>query len=107
MLSVLFNVQTGALRMHFDEEGRDELLNSLKWSVQKLDHELLFPDKDMETELPIPSEWQPRDFVKIECHPNADEPLCVTDGIVITGGARALSALAEQLQVHTCCVSIG
>ena len=39
--------------MHFDEEGRDELLNSLKWSMQKLDHELLFPNKNKKTKLPI------------------------------------------------------
>lgn len=93
--------------MHFDEAGRNELLNGLKWSMQKLDHELLFPDKDVETEQTILPGWQLCDFVKIECHPDVDFPLCIKVGIVIIGGAHALAALAEQLQLSTYCVTIG
>ena len=90
--------------MHFDDEGRDELLLSLKIAIKERDHDFLLPDTPEEGET---VEWQVRDFLNIICLPDAKAPLCVEDGVELKGGAIALAALAEQLQDHTCCVTIG
>lgn len=99
MLYVYYHRGTGKLHLHFDEEGRDELLHSLKLTVRERDHEFLFPDIGAEGEYSLSREWKPCDFVKIECHPVADFPLCVGKGIEITGGSIALTALAERLRM--------
>lgn len=99
MLYVHYHRGTGKLRLHFDEVGRDELLHSLKWAVREHDHEFLFPDIGAACEYSLSREWEPCDFVKIECHLVADSPLCVGEGIVMTGGSIALTALAERVRM--------
>ncbi|MBR5887679.1 MAG: hypothetical protein IKZ07_05660 [Akkermansia sp.] len=90
--------------MLFDEEGREELQLCLRLAIKERDHDFLLPDID---EARNDDEWVPRDFMNIECHPNDDEPLFVEDGIVITGGTHALTALAKHLQASSGCVTIG
>jgi hypothetical protein len=104
MLSLLYQVKTGAIRMHFDNEGRDELLLSLKIAIKERDHDFLLPDTPAEGET---EEWQVRDFLNIICLPDDKAPLCVEDGVELKGGAIALAALAEQLQPPACSVTIG
>ena len=104
MLSLLYQVKTGAIRMHFDDEGREELLLSLKIAIKERDHDFLLPDTPEEGET---EEWQVRDFINIICLPDDKAPLCVEDGVELKGGAIALAALAEQLQPPACSVTIG
>ena len=104
MLSLLYQVKTGAIRMHFDDEGRDELLLSLKIAIKERDHDFLLPDTPEEGDS---EEWEVRDFINIICLPDDKAPLCVEDGVELKGGAIALAALAEQLQPPACSVTIG
>lgn len=90
--------------MHFDDEGREELLLSLKIAIKERDHDFLLPDTPEEG---VSEEWQVRDFLNIICLPDDKAPLCVEDGVELKGGAIALAALAEQLQPPACSVTIG
>ncbi len=95
MLYVYHHKVTGELLLRFDAEGREEILNSLKWAVKELDHEFLLPDTELTAGLSL--EWQPCDFVNIMPAPNAEEPLRISIGIEITGGSSVLAALGSQL----------
>ncbi len=95
MLYVYHHKVTGELLLRFDAEGREEILNSLKWAVKELDHEFLLPDTELTAGLS--SEWQPCDFINIIPAPNSEEPLRISVGIEITGGCTVLAALGAQL----------
>ena len=42
---------------------------------------------------------EPCDFVNIICQPEDEAPLCIGEGVEITGGSIALTALAEQVRM--------
>ena len=60
MLYVYHHKVTGELLLQCDAEGREEILNSLKWAVKELDHEFLLPDTELTAGLS--PEWQPFDL---------------------------------------------
>lgn len=97
MLYVYHHKVTGELLLRFDAEGREEILNSLKWAVKELDHEFLLPDTELVASLS--PEWKPCDFINIIPAPNSEEPLRISVGIEITGGCPVLVALGAQLSV--------
>lgn len=99
MLYVHYHRGTGKLHLRFDEEGRDVLLNRLKWAVRERDHEFFCPDIGAAGESSLPREWMPCDFVNIICHPEDEASLCIGEGVEITGGSIALAALAEQVRM--------
>lgn len=99
MLYVHYHRGTGKLHLRFDEEGRDVLLNCLKWAVRERDHEFLCPDIGVAGENSLSRGWEPCDFVNIICQPEGEAPLCIGEGVEITGGSIALTALAERLRM--------